>query len=242
MQILGILGDPVKTRALIDRARKTGEDLGLNPYGYERAFKHKISQADRTWIQLLTGVDSLSKISVLDPTAGGGSIPFESARIGFNTFANDLNPVAAAILKATVEAPHKNTQEILRVFREISEKFEALTLASLSSIYPKESDGTQVLAYIWARTISCPYCSGVVPLAPNWRLTQQGVGVALRPRLSAGPGSEGRRCEFVIVNSTPDHSPGTVAAGDGSCPYPDCGRVINGDEIKRQAQAMALVD
>src|SRR5580704_7823434 len=38
MHALGIHGDPVKTRRLIDRAKKTGEDLGLNPYGYPRAF------------------------------------------------------------------------------------------------------------------------------------------------------------------------------------------------------------
>src|ERR1700688_2413217 len=36
MHIVGIHGDPVKTRRRIDNARKTGEDLGLDPYGYGR--------------------------------------------------------------------------------------------------------------------------------------------------------------------------------------------------------------
>jgi adenine-specific DNA methylase len=45
---------------------------------------------------------------VLDPTAGGGSIPFESARLGLNTFGNDLNPVAALIERATIEMPLKH--------------------------------------------------------------------------------------------------------------------------------------
>ena len=42
---------------------------------------------------------------MLDPFAGGGSIPFESLRYGFTTIANDLNPVAATILKATLDYP-----------------------------------------------------------------------------------------------------------------------------------------
>ena len=42
---------------------------------------------------------------VLDPTAGGGSIPFETMRMGVGTVANDLNPVAYANIAATVEWP-----------------------------------------------------------------------------------------------------------------------------------------
>ena len=91
--------------------------------------------------------------------------------------------------------------------------------------------------YLWARTITCPYCDGLVPLSPNWRLAPDGTGVRLKPELGSGLGSDGRICSFEIVQSAKEQSNGTVARGDGTCPYSDCGRVIDGDEIKRQAQA-----
>ncbi len=44
---------------------------------------------------------------ILDPFAGGGSYPLEALRLGCETFANDYNPVAVLILKATLEYPQR---------------------------------------------------------------------------------------------------------------------------------------
>ena len=104
LHVLGIHGDPVATRRRIDAAKRTRENLGPNPYGYKRAFSHRPDDQDKNWIKLSTE-SALEVLSVLDPTAGGGSIPFETERLGFTSIANDLNPVAALILKATVEWP-----------------------------------------------------------------------------------------------------------------------------------------
>ncbi|MFB6185621.1 MAG: hypothetical protein ABEI86_01985, partial [Halobacteriaceae archaeon] len=46
--------------------------------------------------------------TVLDATAGGGSIPFESVRYGLPTIANELNPVASVLLKGVLEHPRVN--------------------------------------------------------------------------------------------------------------------------------------
>ncbi len=237
---LGIHGDPVRTRRLIDRARTTEEDLGLNPYGYERAFRYCPSIEDQSLYAEGESWTRGTKPLVLDPTAGGGSIPFEAARLGCTVLANDLNPVAALIEKATIEYPLRHGLALVEEFRRISDAFIARALPKFEGVFPSEPPGTQILGYLWARTVRCPYCDGLVPLSPNWRLAPEGTGVQLEPRLGSGPGDTGRVCDFAVVLSAKEHSAGTVAGGDGTCPFPDCRRVIEGYEIKRQAQAGSM--
>ena len=236
LHVLGIHGDPVATRRRIDAAKRTKEHLGPNPYGYKRAFTYTPNSEDKEWVELTKG-SSLDNLSILDPTAGGGSIPFEAERIGLTSIVNDLNPVAALILRATAEWPALYGPALLDEFKLLSRRFTAAAESKYRDVFPLEPEGTRIAGYLWARTITCPYCDGLVPLSPNWRLATDGTGVRLKPELGPGPGSQGRVCSFEIVKSAKEQSNGTVARGDGTCPYSDCGRVIDGDEIKRQAQA-----
>ena len=236
LHVLGIHGDPVATRRRIDVAKRNKEHLGPDPYGYKRAFTYTLAKQNQTWVELVKEL-SLDTLSVLDPTAGGGSIPFEAQRLGFAPIANDLNPVAALILKATVEWPQEHGSALLETFGQLAREFIQRAEPKYDRIFPLEPEGVRVEGYLWARTITCPYCEGLVPLSPNWRLASDGTGVRLRPQLGTGPEAKGRVCAFEIVRSANEQSPGTVARGDGTCPYPDCGRVIDGDEIKAQAQA-----
>jgi putative DNA methylase len=164
----------------------------------------------------------------LDPTAGGGSIPLESARLGLTTVANDLNPVAALLLKTTVELPIEHGKALLHRYEALSAEFLRRFTPILSGIYGPQTDET----YLWARTVTCPYCGGVVPLSPNWRLSGAGYGARLQP--------ENGRIRFEIVEREAEHSPGTVKGGDGACPFPECRRTIDGDEIKAQAQSSRM--
>ena len=232
---IGIHGDPVAARRLIDRALRSGNRID-NPYDYGRAFGHNPDSDDREWLSSQLAGDP-DRFTVLDPTAGGGSVPFEAVRLGFASLANDLNPVAVSIIRATIEQPLRFGRHIQSELRVLAERWRAELQNRLDVFYPQADLPDRVnMTYLWARSVTCPYCEGLVPLSPNWRLAPGGKGVRLVPNLSSGPNSEGRICSFEIVDTTSNQSAGTVARGDGICPYDDCGRVIHGDEIKRQAR------
>ena len=233
LHALGIHGDPVAAKRRIAAANRTGERLGSKAYGYARAFTHAPNSSDKLWLHDNSVLDAV----VLDPTAGGGSIPFEAARLGLQTFSNDLNPVAALVERATIEWPLKHGIELKKVVADLGEQLTAKVRERLSGIFPDEpDDDTRPDGYLWARTVCCPYCEGLVPLSPNWRLAPNGTGVRLKPDLAQGPGSADRVCTFEVVAKATEQSAGTQAKGGGICPFSDCGRVIDGDEIKRQAQ------
>ena len=234
LHLLGIHGDPVAAKKRMAIADRKGERLGAEAYGYPRAFGYTPDNRDKAWLI----ENNVCGNTVLDPTAGGGSIPFEAVRLGLASFANDLNPVAALIERATLEWPSKHGIAVKEALEELGGHFTAEVRKRLASVFPEEpEDNTRPDGYLWARTITCPYCDGLLPLSPNWRLAPDGTGVRLRPHLGTDTGSDGRVCSFEIVNSVNQQSQGTVSGGDGVCPYSDCGRVVDGDEIKRQAQA-----
>ncbi len=78
LHMVGIHGDPVAARRRIDEAKRTGKRFEGEAYSYKRAFTYMASEDEREWLReqarLLGHVE---QPSVLDPTAGGGSIPFE---------------------------------------------------------------------------------------------------------------------------------------------------------------------
>ena len=229
--VLGILGDPIKARQDIDRANQEKRKLGPNPYGYKRAFTYIPNGDDHAWLREVVGQD-LDTVLVLDPTAGGGSIPLESQRLGCATVANDLNPVASLLLQATTNWPSTFGEKLVDEFQTLCTRFLVNVEPKYTSVFPALPKDITINGYLWARTIPCPHCSGLIPLSPNWRLASDGTGVRLQPHKSRGPGSEGRVCSFKIVESVREQSEGTVSGGDATCPYPDCRRVIAGDEIK----------
>lgn len=214
MHTLGIHGDPVAVLERMRVATLHGVRLA-ETYGYSRAWRFT--------------PDPKALGNVLDPTAGGGSIPLETVRLGCDAIANDLNPVSALILKTTVEFPSNFGPALSVRYKELAAEFMSRALPHFEGVFPREPlDVLSVEGYLWARTVTCPYCGGLVPLSPNWKLSASGHGVRLDQRNG--------QIRFLIVEHEADHSPGTVKDGDGVCPFLDCGRTIDGDEIKAQAQ------
>ncbi len=94
----------------------------------------------------------------------------------------------------------------------------------------------QVLAYLWARTVMCPYTGKSVPLSPNWWLRSKDEPV-VAVRLIAEEGADQVRFEIVRGPAARSAQPerGTVAGGKVVSPW--TGEPIPEDYIKAEAQA-----
>jgi putative DNA methylase len=169
---------------------------------------------------------------VVDPFAGGGSIPLEALRIGADAFASDLNPVAVLLNKVVLEYIPKYGQELADQVRKWGQWIKDEAEKELSEFYPKDEDGSTPIAYLWARTIVCegPGCGAEVPLMRSlWLAKKSNRSIALQ----IIPKSQEKRIDFVIIEKREkkwvlvDHPEkeikkpnldGTVKRGSATCP------------------------
>jgi adenine-specific DNA methylase len=78
---------------------------------------------------------------VVDPFAGGGSIPLEALRLGCEAFASDLNPVACLILKVMLEDIPRHGPKLADELRRVGAEIKAQAEKELADLYPKDPDG-----------------------------------------------------------------------------------------------------
>jgi putative DNA methylase len=78
---------------------------------------------------------------VVDPFAGGGSIPLEALRIGADAFASDLNPVPVLLNKVVLEYIPKYGQRLADEVQKWGEWIKRETEKELAEFYPKDADG-----------------------------------------------------------------------------------------------------
>lgn len=206
---------------------------------------------------------------ILDPFAGGGSIPLEAQRLGLETYASDLNPVAVLINRALIEIPPKFagrrpifpgaadsrmswqgltglTEDVRRYGHWMRDEAER----RIGHLYPKvtlpkELGGGEatVIAWIWARTVTCPNpaCAGTMPLVRSFWL-----GKKKGKERWIDPVPEGKRIRFEIKGPGGSPRDGTVGRSGATCllcstPVPLTYIRAEGSGGRIGAQLMAIV-
>ena len=176
---------------------------------------------------------------VLDPFAGRGSIPLEAQRLGCETYSCDLNPVAVLIQKCTLEYPQKYGQRLYDDVKKWGEQILTEVTAELASFYPTEPDGSEVYAYIWARTLPCQNlnCNAVIPLISKFWLAE-------KKKIALFPDEDDGQIAVRIVGTGYDEpipsgfnpDKGTISNAIVTCPIPECQHTITGKETRRLFQ------
>ncbi len=238
-QLIGIMGDPIAARKLIEYEKRTGKETNINKYGYRRAFTSNLSPDQREVVAKFLEFTWGSRVATFcDPMSGGGSIPFEALRLGLRVQSNELNPVAALILRATMAYPSTFGISLAKDIENYGQKWVGRLRYALAGFFSPQLDNRDGSLkggiHLWCRTVLCPVSGKPVPLAPNWWLRKGADPLALK--LIAPPDES--QCKFEVVRGkaacdkvNPDR--GTVKRGSAISPW--TGEIVDGDYIKREA-------
>ena len=197
---------------------------------------------------------------VLDPFAGGGSIPLEAQRLGLVAHASDLNPVAVLICKAMLELPAKfagrpplHPPEGLRLGREAwpgarglaqdvrhyGEWMRMEAERRIGHLYPEATlpngETSPVIAWVWARTVTCPnpVCSATAPLIRSFSLSTKA-----RKEVWVRPIPEGKKVRFEVVRGKGVPEAGTVSRTGATCLL--CGVPIPLEHVRSEGRSGRL--
>jgi putative DNA methylase len=196
--------------------------------------------------------------ALLDPFAGGGSIPLEAQRLGLEAHASDLNPVAVMINKAMIEIPPKfagqppvnpdsrvnsmnmawtGAKGLAEDVRYYGEWMKKKAFEKIGHLYPKvkDAEGNEhtVIAWIWARTVKCPNpaCGCEMPLASSFELCKKkGKEAYIQPVIE----DKNIRYEVRYGKGAPE-APKTARGAKFKCVC--CGEAVTPDYIKTEAVA-----
>lgn len=163
---------------------------------------------------------------VLDCFAGGGAIPLEALRLGCDTTAVDLNPVAHLIERCTLEYPQRFGQpgpggdnQLAADFVRWADWVRKQVAPKLDLVFPAGPSGTRPAVYFWARTMVCPNpaCRAEIPLLSSYWLANSSRRTVWVQAVT-GPG----RIDLKVRHGSPpedlDCSAGTVKASSATCP------------------------
>ncbi len=177
---------------IVGRIKPNDEDLRHALLKFIGDFANWDLSTDRTYLEVSRGLVKAAHCEepplVVDPFAGGGSIPLEALRLGCEAFASDLNPVACLILKVLLEDIPRHGPELAEELRRVGAEIKAAAEKELAELYPPDSDGAMPIAYLWARTVRCESsgCGAEIPLVRSfWLCKKANRKRALRYRVVA---------------------------------------------------------
>ena len=242
-KILNILGIPpyenlLEAQRRMDNAKSTKIRIE-NPFTWKKSYNHTPTDSELEWLHTeLKKVWGGKLPTVMDPMAGGGSIPLEAMRLGLPVIASDLNPVAFLIQKATVEYPAKFGEKLIPAVEEFCNEVHKRAYDELKEYFLK-IENKKVFAYLWARTITCEKCNLIIPLSPNWYVFRKGVEEKeIAVKLKIPTSSEGDVCSFEIIKNPKkeEYDPNDATDNRKEALCPRCKTKTSGDSVKKQAR------
>ena len=158
-----------------------------------------------------------------DAFCGGGSVPFEAARLGCEAYGSDLNPVAALLTWGALNIVGGGKEVADSVRQAQKEVFNAVDRQVTEWGIEHNDDGWRADAFLYCTETVCPECGWLVPLAPSWVIGEKTRAVA---RLIARP----QKKRFGIAIESGVDREGLAAARKAGttrqsrlvCPGPDC--------------------
>jgi putative DNA methylase len=164
------------TLASLLESEETKPEIFLEMLGFDE-LKKRVKLEGRFLIPYIVNPDKITiagllgknpeEIIVVDPMAGGGSIPLESLRFGFTTIAGDINPVSYLLLRATVEFPAKYGSRLFNLLLAEAKKLIDYAKVSLGKYYSADEKHTiNVLGIKHS-------CGGIIPIVSTTILSKE---------------------------------------------------------------------
>lgn len=114
-----------------------------------------------------------------DVFSGGGSIPFEAARLGTDVYASDLNPVASLLTWASLNIAGANDEEVEKLRKFQGKVYKEADKQITEWGIEHNEEGHRGESYVYCMETICPECKYKVPLAPSWTIGRGTKTVAI---------------------------------------------------------------
>jgi adenine-specific DNA methylase len=238
LRLLGITGDAAAAyRRMAKRDQLSGNEGKIHlpdalVYRHPPAISISPKPEQTHFIRLISQkfleIPEEEPINVLDFMAGGGVIPLEAVRYGMKVYANDLNPVASLVLKATIQYPTQFGKSIQNDFFRYAEGIDKSVENRLKTFFSTETESewweslppqelkklksqkveklepageAKTLDYLWCRLVPCPNCGLNIPISTNFHIvSKKGKPEAALAAFPEVPSiTQGNDCTFRIV-------------------------------------------